>query len=61
MHTYQKVYKTGNSIGMAVPAKFARYLGIKPGHLVKVEQDRLNAKLICTFVGVRQLPLENNK
>lgn len=61
MHSYQRIIKTGNSLGLTIPAKFARYLGLKPGTLVKMEPDRTEGKITYTFIITSQLPLINKK
>ena len=61
MYSYQKVYKTGNSLGVTIPAKFAKYLGVKAGTLVRQQVDRAEGKVTYTFIGSSQLQLLNKK
>lgn len=51
------VIKTGNSLAVVVPAKFANKIGIRPGDKVKVEIDLSQGKIHYTFLNIRQLPL----
>lgn len=51
------VIKTGNSIAVVVPAKFAKVIGIKPGDKVKLDLDPQTGKITYTFLNVRQLSL----
>lgn len=52
-----KVLKTGNSLALVIPAKFANKVGVKTGDSVKVETDTSNGVIKFTFLNVRQLSL----
>jgi len=45
----QKVLRTGNSIAVVIPSKFARDVAIKPGDPVHVSSDRKRGKITYTF------------
>jgi len=51
------VVKTGNSIAVVVPAKFAKKVGIRPGDKVQVEVDLEKGRITYTFLNIRQLSL----
>lgn len=53
----QKVMKVGNSIGVTVPAKFVKSVGIKVGDMVKVKTVLETGQVIYTFKGAKQLSL----
>ncbi len=55
----QKVMKVGNSIGVTVPSKFAKSVGIKIGDNVKVKTKLDSGQVIYTFKGAKQLSLES--
>ncbi|OGG24327.1 hypothetical protein A3A79_04040 [Candidatus Gottesmanbacteria bacterium RIFCSPLOWO2_01_FULL_43_11b] len=56
----QKVLRTGNSIAVVIPSKFARDVAIKPGDPVHVSSDRKRGKITYTFANVTQLSLLNS-
>jgi len=57
----QKIMKVGNSLGMTIPAKFVKSVGIKSGHDVKVTQILEKNQIIYKFKGgARQLSLGSN-
>ncbi len=53
----QKVFKTGNSLAVTIPADFAKSVGVKAGDKVKVLAYRENGKIQMTFSGAHQLLL----
>lgn len=53
----QKILKTGNSLAVTIPAKFARIMGLKPGVDVKVKSDLTRGVLTLYFSGSGQLSL----
>ena len=53
----QKILKTGNSLGVTIPAKFVRILGLKSGQMVEVKSDIAKGTLRYTFSGTGQLTL----
>jgi antitoxin component of MazEF toxin-antitoxin module len=53
----QKILKTGNSLGLTIPSKFVRILGLKPGDDVEVKSDLAKGILRCTFTGTGQMTL----
>ncbi|MBI2268107.1 MAG: AbrB/MazE/SpoVT family DNA-binding domain-containing protein [Candidatus Blackburnbacteria bacterium] len=53
----QKVFKTGNSLAITIPAKFVACLGIKRGDNVQVIEQKDKARIVYHFAGSRQLPL----
>ena len=55
----QKVLKTGNSIGVTIPSKFAKSVGIKIGDQVKVKTILETGKVVYTFKGVKQLSMDS--
>lgn len=56
----QKVMKTGNSLGVTIPADFVKLIGIKPGDEVEVERHIENNEVVYKFSGVQQLPIAAN-
>ena len=54
-----KVMKVGNSLGVTVPANFAKNIGIFPGCEVEVKQEPEKGKLVYYFGGIRQLVLSD--
>jgi antitoxin component of MazEF toxin-antitoxin module len=58
----QKILKTGNSLAVTIPSKFARILGLKPGDEVVVKTDYAKNIIHCGFTGTGQLNLlDSNK
>jgi len=55
----QKVMRVGNSIGITVPAKFVKSVGIKVGDTVKVKTILETGQVIYTFKGAKQLSLSS--
>ena len=53
----QKILKTGNSLGVTIPSKFVRILGLKPGDEVEVRSDLAKGIIHCTFTGTGQMNL----
>lgn len=53
----QKIIRTGNSLGVTVPADFVKAVGIRPGDTVEVRKDLETGRVIYTFHGAKQLPL----
>lgn len=51
------VIKTGNSLAVVVPAKFAKRVGLRSGDKVRVEVRAELGKITYTFLNTRQLPL----
>lgn len=56
----QKVFRTGNSLAVTIPARFAQDLGIRAGDRVKVRVERVGGKITYHFSGAQQLPLSND-
>ena len=56
----QRVIRTGNSLAVTVPKKFARDLGIKKGDQVRVEKRPDRATLLLHFKGIQQLIISNS-
>jgi len=56
----QKIIKTGNSLAVTIPADFVKLIGVKAGDRVKVEIEPEKGRVICSFSGVKQLPLSQN-
>ena len=52
--------KVGNSIGVTIPVKFIKSVGIKPGDLVEVRTVLETGQVIFTFKGTKQLSLANS-
>lgn len=58
----QKILKTGHSLAVTIPSKFAKSLGVKQGDDVQLKVDLTSGKIQIFFGGVRQLSLvDNNK
>ena len=57
----QKVMKVGNSIGITVPSKFVKSVGIKIGDNVKVKTKLDTGQIIYTCKGAKQLSLSMNR
>ena len=55
----QKVMKVGNSVGVTVPAKFVKSVGIRVGDIVKVKTVLETGQIIYTFKGAKQLSLSS--
>ncbi len=55
----QKVMKVGNSVGVTVPAKFVKAVGIRAGDTVKVKTVLETGQIIYTFKGAKQLSLNS--
>lgn len=51
----QKVIRTGNSLGVTIPAKFAKVMAIKRGDQVKVQKRPDRGTLTFFFQGAHQL------
>lgn len=49
--------KVGNSIGVTVPSKFIKSVGVKIGDNVKVKIKLSTGQVIYTFKGAKQLSL----
>ncbi len=56
----QKIIKTGNSLAVTIPSRFAHSLGIKPGGEVEVEIKPETGQIVYTFSGAKQLPLSQS-
>lgn len=57
----QKIFKTGNSLAITVPARFAEVLGIKSGQSASVKTDPEQGRLVVHFSGSNQLRLVERK
>ena len=55
----QRVIKTGNSLAVTIPSKFAKDLAIKRGDEVRVDRRPDKAMLTFYFHGVQQLAISN--
>ncbi len=53
----QKIIKTGNSLAVTIPSRFAQSLGLKSGGDVEVEIEPETGQIVYTFSGTKQLPL----
>lgn len=53
----QKVIKSGNSLAVTIPSKFAKSVGITISSPVEVETRLETGQLILTFPGMHQLSL----
>ena len=53
----QKIFRTGNSLAVVVPAGFVKLLGIKPKDSVEVLSQPERGRVIYKFSGALQLPL----
>lgn len=49
--------RTGNSLGVTIPAQFVKKVGIKAGDRVRTEVNLAAGKIEYTFLDMRQLPL----
>jgi len=56
----QKIMRVGNSLGVTVPAKFVKAVGVKVGDQVKVKTKLDTGQIIYTFKGAKQLSLTNS-
>lgn len=54
----QKVFKTGNSLALTIPARFVTSCGIRPGDKVNAKINPEKGKIVYQFSGIKQLPLE---
>lgn len=54
----QKVFKTGNSLAVTIPSKFAESVGVRPGDSVEASQDSRKGRITYQFENVQQLPLD---
>lgn len=55
----QQVIKTGNSLGVTIPSKFVKSVGVKTGDQVKVRTILETGQVIYTFKGAKQLSIES--
>lgn len=53
----QKVIRSGHSLAVTVPARFAQTIGIKAGQDVQVEVFPEQGQIVYTFSSSKQLPL----
>jgi len=53
----QKVIRTGNSLAVTIPIRFARNVGVRAGDSVKVKLEPNAGKATFFFFGAKQLPL----
>ena len=51
--------KVGNSIGVTVPSKFVKSVGVKIGDNVRVKTKLSSGQVIYTFKGAKQLSLNS--
>ncbi len=56
----QKVIRTGNSLAVTIPVKFAKDLSVKRGDDVRVEKRLDRGTLTIYFQGIQQLPISQN-
>jgi len=56
----QKIIRTGNSLAVTIPAEFVESVGVKAGDRVKVMLEPEKGRIICSFSGIKQLPLSQN-
>lgn len=54
----QKVFRSGHSLAVVVPATFVRDIAVKAGDTVKVTANERLGRLTYTFQNITQLPLE---
>ena len=57
MSVIQKIIKTGNSLAVTIPAKFAKQVGIRAGDRVRSRIKPAKGVVEYTFLDMRQLPL----
>ena len=57
----KKILRTGHSLAVTIPSKFAKIVGAKPGDEVLVQSKIEEGKLLITFGGVRQLTFVKDK
>ena len=53
----QKVMKVGNSLGLTIPSKFVKSVGIKVGDWTKVNIKLEKGQITYTFKGAKQLSI----
>lgn len=56
----QRVIKTGNSLAVTIPSKFAKDLGIMRGDEVAVDKRQDRGMLTFHFRGVQQLAISDS-
>ncbi len=54
----QKVIKTGHSLALTIPTKFAKIMAVKKGDSVKVDKRPDRGTLTFYFQGPHQIPLK---
>lgn len=54
----QKVFRSGHSLAVVVPATFVRDIAVKAGDSVKATVNERLGRLTYTFKNITQLPLE---
>lgn len=54
----QKVFKTGNSLAVTIPAGFISSVGVRSGDKVQVREEREKGRITYQFLGAQQLPLD---
>jgi len=57
----QKVMRVGNSLGVVVPAKFVKVIGMKPGDKVEVFLREEKREIVYKFSGIQQLSFSLKK
>lgn len=55
----QKVIRTGHSLALTIPTKFAKALAVRKGDEVRVEKRVDRGTLTYFFAGVVQLPISD--
>lgn len=55
----QKVFRTGNSLAVTIPARFVTTVGIKAGDCVRVRAEKERGRLICLFAGSHQMVFDD--
>lgn len=55
----QKVMRVGNSVGVTVPSRFVKAVGVRVGDYVKVKTILETGQVIYTFRGAKQLSLNS--
>ena len=56
----QKIFRTGNSLAVTIPADFVQSVGVKAGQEVRVQIEPETGRVTYTFSGTKQLALGNH-
>lgn len=56
----QKIFRTGNSLAVTIPAKLVKKVGLRPGDRVESQIKAERGVVEYTLLDMRQLPLSKS-